>query len=276
MAGTLYLVATPIGNLGDVTSRALETLRSVRFIACEDTRHSRVLLDHFGIGGKDLVSLPAFAEGQRAGRILDRMGEGEDCALVTDAGSPAISDPGEKLVAEALERGFTVVPVPGPTALVAALSASGLPTGRFHFLGFLPRKGAERRAMLEEVAQLSATLVLYESPRRLSETLPDLLDAWGNRRACVARELTKLHEEFARGTLSELAERYAAEAARGEVVVLVEGRTGETRWSEEELRKALEEGLSRGEKLKALSTELARRAGWAGQDVYRLGLSLKR
>lgn len=183
MAGTLYLVATPIGNLGDVTSRALETLRSVRFIACEDTRHSRVLLDHFGIGGKDLVSLPAFAEGQRAGRILDRIGEGEDCALVTDAGSPAISDPGEKLVAEALERGFTVVPVPGPTALVAALSASGLPTGRFHFLGFLPRKGAERRAMLEEVAQLSATLVLYESPRRLAETLPDLHDAWGNRRA---------------------------------------------------------------------------------------------
>ncbi|NOJ77121.1 16S rRNA (cytidine(1402)-2'-O)-methyltransferase [Myxococcus xanthus] len=276
MAGTLYLVATPIGNLGDVTSRALETLRAVRFIACEDTRHSRVLLDHFGIGGKDLVSLPAFAEGQRAGRILDRIGEGEDCALVTDAGSPAISDPGEKLVAEALERGLNVVPVPGPTALVAALSASGLPTGRFHFLGFLPRKGAERRAMLEEVAQLSATLVLYESPRRLSETLPDLLDAWGDRRACVARELTKLHEEFARGTLSELAARYAAEEPRGEVVVLVEGRTGETRWSEEELRRALEEGLSRGEKLKALSTELARRAGWAGQDVYRLGLSLKR
>ncbi|NVJ05630.1 16S rRNA (cytidine(1402)-2'-O)-methyltransferase [Myxococcus sp. AM001] len=276
MAGTLYLVATPIGNLGDVTSRALETLRAVRFIACEDTRHSRVLLDHFGIGGKDLVSLPAFAEGQRAGRILDRIGEGEDCALVTDAGSPAISDPGEKLVSEALERGLTVVPVPGPTALVAALSASGLPTGRFHFLGFVPRKGAERRAMLEEVAQLSATLVLYESPRRLSETLPDLLDAWGDRRACVARELTKLHEEFARGTLSELAARYAAEAPRGEVVVLVEGRTGETRWSEEELRRALEEGLSRGEKLKALSTELARRAGWAGQDVYRLGLSLKR
>ncbi|WIG97125.1 16S rRNA (cytidine(1402)-2'-O)-methyltransferase [Myxococcus sp. SDU36] len=276
MAGTLYLVATPIGNLGDVTSRALETLRAVRFIACEDTRHSRVLLDHFGIGGKDLVSLPAFAEGQRAGRILDRIGEGEDCALVTDAGSPAISDPGEKLVAEALERGLTVVPVPGPTALVAALSASGLPTGRFHFLGFVPRKGAERRAMLEEVAQLSATLVLYESPRRLSETLPDLLDAWGDRRACVARELTKLHEEFARGTLSELAARYAVEAPRGEVVVLVEGRTGETRWSEEELRRALEEGLSRGEKLKALSTELARRAGWAGQDVYRLGLSLKR
>jgi 16S rRNA (cytidine1402-2'-O)-methyltransferase len=222
------------------------------------------------------VSLPAFAEGQRAGRILDRIAAGEDCALITDAGSPGISDPGERLVAEALERGVTVVPVPGPTALIAALSASGLPTGRFHFLGFLPRKGPERRAMLEEVAQLSATLVLYESPRRLGETLADLQEAWGDRRACVARELTKVHEEFVRGPLSELAARYGAEEARGEVAVLVEGRTGERRWSEEEVRRALEEGLSRGEKLKALSTELARRAGWSGQDVYRLGLSLKR
>ncbi|AGC45715.1 tetrapyrrole methylase [Myxococcus stipitatus DSM 14675] len=276
MAGTLYLVATPIGNLGDISVRALETLRAVAFIACEDTRHSRVLLDHFGIGGKDLVSLPAFAEGQRAGRILDRIAGGEDCALITDAGSPAISDPGERLVAEALERDLTVVPVPGATALISALSASGLPTGRFHFLGFLPRKGPERRAMLEEVAALSATLVLYESPRRLGETLQDLLEAWGERRGCVARELTKLHEEFVRGSLTELSARYATEEARGEVVVMVEGRTGERRWSEDELRRALEEGLARGEKLKPLSTELARRAGWSGQDVYRLGLSLKR
>ncbi|WP_342374070.1 16S rRNA (cytidine(1402)-2'-O)-methyltransferase [Myxococcus stipitatus] len=276
MAGKLYLVATPIGNLGDISVRALETLRAVGFIACEDTRHSRVLLDHFGIGGKDLVSLPAFAEGQRAGRILDRIAGGDDCALITDAGSPAISDPGERLVAEALERDLTVVPVPGATALISALSASGLPTGRFHFLGFLPRKGPERRAMLEEVASLSATLVLYESPRRLGETLQDLLEAWGERRGCVARELTKLHEEFVRGSLTELSARYATEEARGEVVVMVEGRTGERRWSEEELRRALEEGLARGEKLKPLSTELARRAGWSGQDVYRLGLSLKR
>jgi 16S rRNA (cytidine1402-2'-O)-methyltransferase len=275
MPGTLYLVATPIGNLGDITSRALETLKRVGFLACEDTRHTRVLLEHFGISA-DTVSLPAFAEGQRAGRILDRIAAGEDCALVTDAGSPGISDPGEKLVAEAIERGIAVVPVPGATALVSALSASGLPTGRFHFLGFLPRKGPERLAMLEEVAPLSATLVLYESPRRLGETLQDLQDAWGDRRACVARELTKVHEEFVRGPLSELVARYAAEEPRGEVVVLVEGRTGSQRWSEDEVRRALEAGLSRGEKLKALSTELARRAGWSGQDVYRLGLGLKR
>ncbi|WP_225409322.1 16S rRNA (cytidine(1402)-2'-O)-methyltransferase [Stigmatella hybrida] len=275
MPGTLYLVATPIGNLGDITSRALDVLKKVAFVACEDTRHSRILLEHFGLA-PETVSLPAFAEGQRAGRLLDRMEAGEDCALITDAGSPGISDPGEKLVSEALERGIQVVPVPGPAALIAALSASGLPTGRFHFLGFLPRKGPERRTMLEEVSLLSATLVLYESPRRLGETLVDLQEAWGDRRACVARELTKLHEEFVRGPLSELASRYGAEEPRGEVVVLVEGRTGERRWSEEELRRALEEGLERGEKLKALSTELARRAGWSGQDVYRLGLSLKR
>ena len=275
MAGKLYLVATPIGNLGDVSARALETLRAVGFVACEDTRHSRVLLEHFGLA-KDTVSLPAFAEGQRAGRILERVEAGEDCALVTDAGSPGISDPGERLVAEALERGLTVVPVPGPTALVAALSASGLPTGRFHFLGFLPRKGPERRAMLDEVAPLSATLVLYESPRRLAETLGDLQEAWGERRACVARELTKVHEEFVRGGLGELAARYAAEEPRGEVVLVVEGRTGSARWSEEELLRALEAGLARGEKLKGLSTELARRAGWPGQEVYRLGLGLKR
>jgi 16S rRNA (cytidine1402-2'-O)-methyltransferase len=275
MPGTLYLVATPIGNLGDITARGLETLKRVGFLACEDTRHTRVLLDHFGISA-DTVSLPAFAEGQRAGRILDRIEAGEDCALVTDAGSPGISDPGEKLVSEAIERGISVVPVPGATALVSALSASGLPTGRFHFLGFLPRKGPERHAMLEEVAPLSATLVLYESPRRLGETLVDLQEALGERRACVARELTKLHEEFVRGTLSELAARYAQEEPRGEVVVLVEGRTGERRWSEEELLRALEAGLGRGEKLKPLSTELAKRAGWSGQDVYRLGLGLKK
>jgi 16S rRNA (cytidine1402-2'-O)-methyltransferase len=275
MPGTLYLVATPIGNLGDISSRALEVLKQVAFVACEDTRHSRILLEHFGLA-PETVSLPAFAEGQRAGRLLDRMEAGEDCALITDAGSPGISDPGEKLVSEALERGLSVVPVPGPAALIAALSASGLPTGRFHFLGFLPRKGPERRTMLEEVSLLSATLVLYESPRRLGETLADLLEAWGDRRACVARELTKMHEEFVRGPLAELASRYGAEEPRGEVVVLVEGRTGERRWSEEELRRALAEGLERGEKLKALSTELARRAGWSGQDVYRLGLSLKR
>jgi 16S rRNA (cytidine1402-2'-O)-methyltransferase len=272
--GKLYLVATPIGNLGDVSARALDTLREVAFIACEDTRHSGALLKHFGIQ-KPTASLPAFAEGARAGAILDRIEQGADCALVTDAGTPGISDPGSKLVAEALERGLTVVPIPGASAAVTALSASGLPTARFHFLGFLPRQGPERAAMLDEVRALAATLVLYESPRRVGETLQDLLEAYGDRRACVARELTKLHEEFVRGTLGELAARYREAEVLGEVVVLVEGHKGEARWSEALVRQALEQGLAQGEKLKGLSTELAHRSGWAGKDVYRLALTLK-
>jgi 16S rRNA (cytidine1402-2'-O)-methyltransferase len=276
MAGTLYLVATPIGNLEDVSARALRVLGEVSFVVCEDTRRSRVLLDQHGVR-RPLVSLPAFAEGERSGPILDRLEAGEDAALVTDAGTPAISDPGELLVAEAVQRGIRVVPIPGPSAALAALSASGLPARRFHFEGFLPRKGPERRALLEELARLRATLVLYESPRRLAETLDDLSEVLGaGRRACVARELTKVHEEFARDTLGNLAARYRGQEVLGEVVVLVEGRGEEARWTEEEVRRALADGLSAGEKLKPLSTEIARRAGWSGQDVYRLGLSLRK
>ena len=270
MPGRLFLVATPIGNLADLTARALETLRTVDFIACEDTRHSSKLLTPHGID-KPRVSLPAFAEGQRAGAIIDRIAQGESCALITDAGSPAISDPGERLVAEAVAAGIEVVPIPGPTALIAALSASGLPTGRFHFLGFLPREQGEARAMLEEVAPLRATLVLYEAGNRTVDTLKLLREVLGDRRACVARELTKVHEELERGLLSEL----EAHEPRGEVVLVVAGREGEARWSEHEVRAALAEGLERGDRLKALSNELAARAGWTSKDVYRLGLSIR-
>jgi 16S rRNA (cytidine1402-2'-O)-methyltransferase len=275
VAETLFLVATPIGNLGDVTDRARDVLRSVDFVVCEDTRRSRILMEAVG-ARRELVSLPAFAEGERAAGILDRLAAGADAALITDAGSPGISDPGEKLVSLALARGISVVPIPGPTALVAALSASGLPSGRFHFLGFLPRKGPERRAMLDEVAPLSATLVLYEAPNRVGATLAELLEAWGPRQACLARELTKAHEEFIRGPLDQLAARFRNEDPRGEVVLVIEGRTGEARWTAEEVRGALERGLAAGDKLKPLSTDIARRGGWSGQDVYRLGLSLKR
>ena len=273
MPGRLFLVATPIGNLGDVTGRAIETLKAVHFIACEDTRHSRILLDHFGIA-KPLVSLPAFAEGERAGPLLERIAAGEDCALVTDAGSPAISDPGEKLVAEALGQGIEVIPIPGPAALIAALSASGLPTARFHFLGFLPRTQSDAEAMLEEVKGLSATLILYESPRRLGESLPRLLKILGDRRACVARELTKIHEEFVRAPLSELVQRYEGQEVKGEVVVVIEGRSGEGRWPEDEVRRALAAGLAKGEKLKGLSTQLAALSGWPAKVLYRIGLAV--
>ena len=275
MAGTLHLVGTPIGNLGDVTTRAVEVLRRVAFVVCEDTRHSGPWLRSLGVTAS-LLSLPAFAEKERAGAILDRLESGEDGALVTDAGSPGISDPGEFLVAEGLARGIRVVPVPGPSALIAALSASGLPSGRFHFGGFLPRGQSDRAAVLEEVAGLRATLVFYESARRLGETLAELARALGNRRAVVARELTKVHEELVRGTLEELAARYAGEPPLGEVVVLVEGRSEAPRWSEAEVKAALEAGLQRGERLKALSTEVARQAGWTGTEVYRLGLKGRR
>ena len=270
MAGTLHLVATPIGNLGDVTSRAVEVLRSAAFVVCEDTRHSGPWLRSMGVQAP-LLSLPAFAEKERIGGIVARLEAGEDGALVTDAGSPGISDPGEALVAEAVGRGIRVVPVPGPSAVIAALSASGLPSGRFHFLGFLPRSGPDRTAVLDEVAGLRATLVLYESARRLGETLADLGKALGPRRAVVARELTKMHEEFVRGTVGELAARYRDEPPLGEVVVLVEGRTEAERWSEAEVLAALHTGLERGERLKTLSTEIARQAGWTSAEVYRLG-----
>jgi len=273
--GTLFLVATPIGNLGDLTARAAETLARVDFVVCEDTRHSGNLLASLGLQ-KQTMSLPAFAEKARAGRILERLAAGEDAALVTDAGMPAVSDPGEFLVAVALEAGVRVVPIPGASAVVTALAASGLPTSRFHFLGFLPRKGPGRTAMLDEVAGLRASLVLYESPRRVADTLGDLATALGDRRAVVARELTKLHEEFVRGRLSELAARYAGEPPRGEVVLVVEGWTAGERWAEAEVRAALSAGLARGERLKTLSAEVARASGWPSAQVYRMGNDLKR
>jgi 16S rRNA (cytidine1402-2'-O)-methyltransferase len=273
MAGKLFLVATPIGNLSDLGARALETLRSVSFIACEDTRHSRILLARYGIA-KETVSLPAFAEARRSAALLDRIGSGEDCALITDAGSPGISDPGEKLVDSAIERGIQVSPIPGPTALIAALSASGLPSGRFHFAGFLPRKARERADMLREIKPLRATLIFYESPQRVGETLRTLRETLGDRRGCIARELTKLHEEFIRGSLGELSTRVELESVRGELVILVEGRRGAERWSEEQVQRAIEAQLG-GTPLKVLSSEIGEESGWPAREVYRLALALR-
>lgn len=274
MPGRLFLVATPLGHLGDITHRAVEVLGAVRLIACEDTRHSRVLLDRYGIG-TPTASLPAFDERARTAPLVDRLAAGDDVALITDAGSPGISDPGEALVAAALAAGVDVVPVPGPSAVVAALSASGLPSGRFHFLGFLPRTVSEARAMLDEVSGLSATVVLYEAAPRLGATLALLEEVLGDRRACVARELTKRFESFARGTLAELRARFAETEARGELVVLVAGRAAPERWSEEAVRDAVEAALARGESLKAAAKALAPVAGWPSQSVYRLGLGAR-
>jgi 16S rRNA (cytidine1402-2'-O)-methyltransferase len=222
MAGTLYLVATPIGNLADITHRALQVLKDVELIACEDTRHTQKLLQHYGIKTKT-ISYHEHNEQQRAAQLIDLLKQGSDVAVVSDAGTPSISDPGFRLVRAAIENEVPVVPVPGPSALISALIAAGLPTDEFFFAGFLPSKLNARRARLTELKSVPGTLIFYEAPHRLSATLKDAYETLGEREAVVARELTKLHEEIRRGRLSELASHYANEDnARGEIVVLID------------------------------------------------------
>lgn len=226
MAGTLYLVATPIGNLEDITHRALRVLGEVEVVACEDTRRTGTLLKHYGIRAK-LLSYHEHNERERAAELGALLETGASVALVSDAGTPVISDPGFRLVNEARERGARVVPIPGPAAFVAALTASGLPTDEFFFGGFLPARSTQRRARLAEVRALTCTLIFYEAPHRIAQTLADAREVLGEREAAVARELTKLHEEIVRGRLSDLAERFGREeAARGEMVLVIE-RAGE-------------------------------------------------
>lgn len=218
----LYLVATPIGNLEDVTRRALRVLAEADVVACEDTRHTRQLLEHFGVRART-VSYHEHNERERAEELARMMEEGSTVALVSDAGTPGINDPGYRLVRACAERGLRVVPVPGPTAFVAALTASGLPTDEFYFGGFLPSRTHARRQRLEAVRDLGATLVFYETPHRIAQALADAREVLGEREAAVARELTKLHEEVLRGRLSELAARFGGEAsARGEMVLVID------------------------------------------------------
>ena len=218
--GTLYLVATPIGNLEDITLRALRTLKDCDVIAAEDTRRTGQLLRHFGIS-KLLLSYFQFNEARRSEEIIERLRRGEKIALVTDAGSPGISDPGERVVKAALLAGFRVESVPGPCAMVAALTASGLPTGEFHFVGFLPHKSGQRRNKLAELKTVSGTLVLYESPYRIGKLLAELNDIFPNGSVVLARELTKKFEEFLRGKPGELLDLAKKRSLRGEFVVLV-------------------------------------------------------
>ncbi len=218
--GCLFLVATPIGNLEDITLRALRVLKEADLVACEDTRQTQKLLNHYELR-KQMVSYHAHNEMTRAPELLIEMEQGAKVALVTDAGMPAISDPGHHLVALCLRHKIPVVPVPGATALVAALAASGLPTEKFIFLGFLPNRSTDRRKALKPLAGEIRTIVFYEAPHRLREMLADALQILGNRPAVVAREVTKLHEEFARGTLMELATEFTRREPRGEITVLI-------------------------------------------------------
>jgi len=270
---TLYVVATPIGNLQDITARAIEVLRGVDVIVAEDTRHTRGLLTHFDIH-KPLLSLPAFDEKARIGPIVARLAAGETMALVTDAGTPAVSDPGSALVEGAWEAGVKVIPVPGPSAGLAALSASGLDTARFFFAGFLPRKGEARREAIDRLLRLGETFVLFEAGNRLAETLEDLSTTFGARRGLVAREITKLHEELARGPLPVLARQFA-DGARGEVVVVVEGGPPPVETTPVPIDDAIRARLATGERVKEIAAALADVYGLPRQQVYARVLLLR-
>lgn len=220
--GTLYLVPTPIGNLGDITARALEVLREADLVACEDTRTSGALIKRFNIE-KRLISYHNFNEAGRAEQLVAALKEGKSVAVVTDAGSPGISDPAYRVVRTALDHGLVVVPLPGPTALIPALTASGLPTDRFFFEGFLPVKSGARKRRIEALAGFEHTLVFYESPHRIQKALADLHEGLGERRACLAREISKKFEEFLRGTLGDLVAAVEKRTLKGEIVLVVEG-----------------------------------------------------
>jgi 16S rRNA (cytidine1402-2'-O)-methyltransferase len=279
MAGTLYIVATPIGNLEDITQRALRVLGEVDLIACEDTRRTRVLLNHFGIKTKT-ISYHEHNERERAAEIGEMLALGKNVALVSDAGTPLINDPGFRVVNAAIEINATVVPLPGAAAFVSALVASGLPSEQFFFAGFLPARANARRAKLEEIRTIPATLVFYEAPHRINAALKDALEVLGNRPAAVARELTKLHEEIARGRLIELGQRFnAGLPARGEMVLVISGaRTDESSVQQtdatisasqtliERVSKLEREGLD----AKAALKKAARELGMKRAEAYRV------
>jgi 16S rRNA (cytidine1402-2'-O)-methyltransferase len=269
--GTLYVVATPLGNLADLSPRAKDILCTVDLVAAEDTRRSRTLLSYAG-ARVPMVSVHAHAAPSHAGRVLKALADGASVALLTDAGTPGISDPGADLVRAAREAGATVVPLPGPSAVVTALSISGLPADRYTFVGFLPRAGAARRELLARVAASQWTVVLFEAANRTAKLLEDLAAALGpDRRAAVARELTKVHEECRTGTLQELAGYYRASPPRGEVTAVVAGATARPeRTDPDALRRRALALLAQGISRRDVAAQLAGESGIARNEAYRL------
>lgn len=270
--GTLFLVATPIGNLKDITLRALEVLQSVTLIAAEDTRHTRKLLSTEGISTR-LVSYHEHNKQEREAQLLSALEEG-DIALVSDAGTPVVSDPGYELVRLAVQHGHRVVPIPGPSAPIAALIASGLPSDAFTFVGYLPRRRAERKSFLAMYRERPETLLMFEVPHRLKASLSDLAEIFGpQRQAAVCRELTKLHEEIRRGTLVELLEGYQGEEPRGECTLVIAGAPEDVAiWPREEVERELQRRLAEGIPPSRAAREIAALSGWKRQDIYRMGL----
>lgn len=271
----LYLVATPIGNLEDITLRALRVLREVGLIAAEDTRKTRHLLQHYQIE-TPVVSFHEFSSRQRLEELLERLQVG-DVALVSDAGTPGLSDPGYPLIQQAIQAKIPIIPIPGATAAITALVASGLPTDNYLFLGFLPRRSAARQQALAEVAHLPYTLVLYESPHRLPAFLAEMEEILGNRWLCVGRELTKLYEEIWRGTVQEARNYFVLERIRGEFTLVVAGMPAQTQtiWNEEKVRQLLLEKMTSGLSHKEAAALVANLSGWQKRQVYDLGNALK-
>ena len=274
--GTLVLVATPIGNLGDISQRAIEALKAADIICCEDTRHSGKLLAHFGVTGKKLVVINEHTEYDAREEIVSLVTSGSNVALITDAGTPGISDPGERLVVAVINAGGVVTAVPGPSALTMALVISGLPTSRFVFEGFLPRSGAERTERLAMATTESRTTVFYEAPHRLVKTLSDLTTACGAMRGVVlARELTKLHEEIWRGTLQDANMHVAKTEPRGEYVIILEPAKPPAPPTDEELLAAIRAEIAKGVSRKDSAARVSARFGVAKRTVYELALQVR-
>lgn len=265
----LYLVATPIGNLEDLTYRAVRILQAVPLIAAEDTRTSRVLLDHYQIK-TPLTAYHDHNKKKKTSSLLDHLAQ-DDLALISDAGTPAINDPGFVLVQEALREGHQVVPVPGPSAPIAALSGSGLATDKFIYLGYLPRKSSARLQLLDQIKDLPWTVVCLESPHRLVDSLEDCQTILGNREIVVARELTKLHEEFIRGPITKAREHFLEHKPRGEITLVIAGADPDGAWSESQLLEVLKEELESGQLSPSqLAKDLASRSGWSRKSIYDL------
>ena len=273
--GTLHLVATPIGNLEDMSPRGVRVLRESILIAAEDTRHTKILLKYFDIQ-TPLTSYFEHNKLTKLDHILEKLSRG-DVALVSDAGTPAINDPGYELVQAALASGFDVRPVPGPSAPITALTVSGLPTDSFLYLGYLPHKTSDRHSRLSDVSDQPYTLIFFETPHRITDSLEDILSTLGDRRICVAREMTKIYEEYWRGQVSGAIEYFGAKEARGEFTLVIEGKKKEEsgRWTEEQLTEAIKKELQEGKSAKEISAELAEQSGWNKKEVYALINSVK-
>ncbi|MBK8254912.1 MAG: 16S rRNA (cytidine(1402)-2'-O)-methyltransferase [Polyangiaceae bacterium] len=277
MSGTLFVVATPIGNLGDITLRAVETLRAVDRVLAEDTRRTLTLLNHLGIVAKPLERLDAHAPEGVIERAVERLVSGEKLALVTDAGTPVVSDPGTLLVKRAADRGVHIVPIPGASAVLAAIAGSGLVSGGFRFVGFLPRGGPARREALERVASTEEAAVLFESPERTQATLRDIAGLSPERPATVARELTKVHEEFVRGTVRELSDRGGTWL--GEVTIVLGDRptkSDEPMLTDAEMERRIDEGFEKKRRARDIAEEVALWSGLSKKEVYTKVLERKR